>query len=143
LIASGVYGPIEREVVFPMAGPIPAIGLYEPNVDPGQPFFRWTGPQRDLAFELPLRPEKRYILDVSAYFPRDVGRLGVSVNGVPTGFTRTPPEGVDARITIPIQPDPAHVITTISLRCEKVSLADATDSRIVGFIVTGMAVRPV
>jgi hypothetical protein len=142
LLRGGVYAPIDGPMDFPMSGPIPGVGFWSQETD-GKAIYRWTGPENDLVFELPIKPGRRYSLEIVTRMRRDVGALSAFVNDSPVEIERTKLEGFGVRLAIPIDVAPALNFTTVRLHSELVLPASETDRRKLGFVMVSATLRSV
>jgi hypothetical protein len=140
LIDRGVYSLIDARTEFALSDPLPATGLW--NTDgPSDRRYRWTGPEPELRFELGLIPGRRYALELQIFCPRDAGELTALVNDKPVPLKLVHVRDKTARATIEVNPALDQRVTSIALRSERVSVASATDSRMIGIVVTGATLR--
>jgi hypothetical protein len=140
LIDRGVYSVIDSRTEFALSDPLPATGLWNTNGPPDRR-YRWTGPEREVRFELGLNPGRHYALDLQIFRPRDAGQLTAFVNDKPVPLKLVEVHDKTARAIIDVDPTSDRRVTSIALRSERVNVASDTDSRMIGLVVTGAMIR--
>jgi len=141
LLKRGVYQVINEPVEFRMTDPLPAIGVWQQEVTNGAA-FRWTGPDPNLIFELPLNAELTYRFELAIACPNPVGPLTAFVNGRQTCIELKTLNSRVATIEIPLTPKPDAAITRVELRCARTLRPEPKDVRKLGFVISKAILHP-
>jgi hypothetical protein len=140
LVERGVYEIIRKPIEFKMAGPFPAIGIWQQELA-NDTVFRWTGPGRSLIFELPLDSARTYKLELCLASPQPVGPLAAFVDGVNSPMNLKMLNSRVATVEITVIPTIEKPITAIELRCER-TVRPAGDRRALGTVISKVVIRP-
>ena len=136
LIQRGACPIIDTDMTFPMSGPVPGTGLWWPNGNWAQGFFRWTGPENTLCLELPLAPDQAFSLQMRVAQRIDVGEITAFVDDVPVELRREQINDVASYLQFEIPASRTSPIATVKIVAERMHRASESDPRMLGFVLS-------